>query len=170
MDFELLLKYQNILEFDGYYLRFIPHEFLVKHPWLCRIAIGNNPTTLKLIPSDLINKDLCDLAIIRSEQYFTTISYIPEELCDQSLCNKAFTINSSSFQFIPEQYRTYDMCLKAIEIHPSYFLNVPEIHITEKIILDIEEFIINQKPEVIKLFIRHIPEKFHYLLYNCIYS
>jgi hypothetical protein len=79
---------------------------------------------LKSVPKDLIDEDMCDMAIGLSGY---SLEYVPEKFKTERLCLKAVSDEGGALEYVPEDLKTIMLCSVAVETdmeNASYF--VPE--------------------------------------------
>lgn len=137
---------------------------------LCKIAIEQNPMSLRYVAKRFKSVDLCRRAI---EKNGDAIKYAPPEALTPQICKAAIEEKPALLSLLPIEQRTKEVCQIAVYKMPELFAEVPK-PVREEIFDETTPYAVLDtvvktdvtwmryfptRPDTVKLFINRIKEK-----------
>lgn len=116
---ELCIRSLRITTFAA--LKYVPINLIDQE--ICDIAIYYNKNNIKYIPKKYMKKEIIEKSLDMSGLY---LEFIPKDLITKELCDKALEKNPLALEFIPRKYKDIEMCYKAILKYPLTIKYIPK--------------------------------------------
>jgi hypothetical protein len=78
------------------------------------IFIRRDGTVLKIVPSDLISRQMCLYAVLQNAE---ALRFVPKQFLDQEICEfclENHKLEAEAFGYIPEDMRSFKLCVLAV--------------------------------------------------------
>lgn len=85
--------------------------FLTIDKEICKIILKRRPLEFRYIPIELIDSELCSLAMVES----SNLKYIPNHLKNYDMCFDAVHDIGRNLQYVPDNLMTYELCKLSVQ-------------------------------------------------------
>jgi hypothetical protein len=112
-------------------LKLIPEELLDRE--LCLEAVKKDGMSLGYVPRKLRDRELCQEAV---RQNGLSLKHIPELLRDREMCHEATRQDGMALRFVPIEFRDYEFCHEAVRQNGDALWCVPKKLLDRKFCLE----------------------------------
>ena len=128
----------------------VPRNLIDKE--LCLLAIEQSRDAFGFIPRDMLDEDICMAFAKRAIAFKNDIERIPPQFLSQEICLEIIERDPFAFKDVPDRFRSEELCLKVLSDNPAAIRDIPES-------LRTKEFYEKAKKEGVGV-LRYIPEEF----------
>lgn len=113
------------VERDANMIKYVPIKFRTDK--ICDLAVSSIGSTIQYVPDHLKTKQLYEKAITNHKYYNQPVlKYISPNVIDQNMCDLALSKSEFAFKYVPDKFKTLDMCISVVSECRKMIKYVPE--------------------------------------------
>lgn len=110
---------------DKQYLTQVPDKY--KDEDMCKFMINELECSIEDIPTQMRNKELCDLLVEKNgDKYDDILKHVPLKLKTKELCLKVVQKCGMALKHVPIRLRTKEICKLAVDLDVNAYQAVPD--------------------------------------------